>query len=132
MNSTVVVQKKHVDTVFFRTVAIAACFVIFAGFARTYYLKAWTRTPALPPLVHVHAVLFTAWILFFLVQTKLVASNRVDLHRKLGVFGTLLAIAMIVEGSVAAIGSVRRGFMGVFPNQPTGFVDPIAFFSLAI
>ena len=132
MDTIGIIQRKHTDNIFFRLIAIASIAAIFAGFARTYFLKSWTGAAAQPALVHIHAILFTTWILLFLVQTTLVANDRIDLHRKLGVFAALLAVAMVVEGYVAAVGSVRRGFIGVFPNEPTGFVDPIAFFSLAM
>jgi len=132
MSTIGIVEKKHAGHVFFRIMGIASLFVIIAGFARTYYLKAWTGAAAVGPLVHIHAVLFTTWILLFLVQTTLVANNRTDLHRKLGILGALLATAMITEGTVAAIASVRHGFMGQFPNEPSGFVDPIAFFALPV
>jgi len=124
--------KKHSSHFYFRAMALAAACVAVAGFARTYYLKELTGAASVPLLVHIHAVLFSSWILFFFVQTTLVANHRTDLHRKLGIFGVLLAVAMISEGYVAALYSVRRGFMGQFPNEPTGFVNPIAFFSLAI
>ena len=66
--------------------AIAAVATVFFGFAPTYYLKSFTHTavyptglpvsPSLPALVHVHALVFTAWILLFLVQTTLIAADR--------------------------------------------------------
>ncbi len=34
-----------------------------------YYLKAFTEAPPLPTLVHVHASVFTVWVLFFFGQT---------------------------------------------------------------
>ena len=35
----------------YRWAAIVAALVVFAGFAQTYYLKAWFGTPTLPTLV---------------------------------------------------------------------------------
>ena len=50
------------DRRFFIGMAVAAAVAVFIGFYPTYYLKAWWDTPVLPPLVHLHGFLFTAWI----------------------------------------------------------------------
>src|SRR5262249_46133754 len=63
----------------------------FVGFARTYYLKNAYHTPALPTLVHLHAMLFTSWIALLTIQTGLVPGRRTDLHRRLGMAGLMLS-----------------------------------------
>lgn len=102
--------------------------LVFAGFAPTYYLRTLNDAPALPPppltltpLVHVHGLLFSSWVLFFLVQTRLVAANRVDLHRKLGIAGAVGASLMIVVGAVTALHSLARG-SGVPGIDPRRFL----------
>jgi hypothetical protein len=118
---------------FFNGMAIAVALTVFAGFARTYYLRAWTGAPPVPSaLVHVHAVVFTAWIFLLFVQIALVEKGHRDLHRRLGVAGGGLALMMIALGYFGPIASARRGFMGQFPNEPTGFVDPLAFLILGL
>jgi len=69
--------------------------------------------PPLPPLVHLHGALFTAWIILLLVQTSLVALKRTDLHRRLGVIGAVLAALMTIIMPIVAIAAVRRGAMTV-------------------
>lgn len=117
---------------FFSVMAIAAAAVVFVGFARTYYLSAWTGMPALPLLVDIHAMLFTTWIVFFFFQTALIATYRTALHKRLGAFGAVLAVTMVVVGYVTSIQAARRGFMGQFPNEPSGFSDPLAFLALGL
>ena len=89
--------------------ALAFALIAFIGFARTYFLKGVFGTPALSDLIHVHAVVMTLWVVFFVVQVRLVAMNRRDLHRKFGVFGALLALAVIGVGATTAIESARHG-----------------------
>src|SRR4029453_1308899 len=72
------------------------------------------------PALHVHGALFTAWVLLFVVQTALVSTHRVAVHRRLGVAGAVLAAAMVVAGTSAAIQLARRG------GAPPG-VEPLAF-----
>src|SRR5437667_31131 len=97
------------DRRFFTGMALAAAVAVFVGFAPTYYLKGAFATPGLRPLFHLHGALFTSWIVLLLVQTVLVAARRVDIHRRLGVAGGVLAATMIVVGLTAAIDALRRG-----------------------
>ena len=67
------------------------------------------------PLVHTHGLLFTTWVLLFIVQTALVAQHRVAVHRRLGIAGSVSsAAAMIVVGTLTALqaGGARRGAGG--------------------
>jgi hypothetical protein len=102
----------------FAAVLIAA--IIFAGFSRTFYLNSYFAKLHLPPVLLVHGFVFTSWIVLLIVQTSLVAADRADIHRRLGVFGGVLATLMIVVGVLAAIYSGRRGFTP--PNGPPPLV----------
>ena len=55
------------------------------------------------------------------MQTRLIAGRRTPLHRRLGVVGGLLAVAMLIVGTMAAIASARRGF------TPPGGPPPLTF-----
>jgi hypothetical protein len=114
------------DRVFYSSMAIAMALTVFIGFAPTFYLKmfgtgpmaTFSRSP-FTPLVHLHAVLFTAWVLLFIVQTALVASHRVAVHRKMGIAGGVLAALMVIAGVSTAISAAARGAAppGVTPLQ---------------
>ena len=104
------------DRAFFSTMAIITACTIIAGFSRTYYLKALTGAPSLPLFVHVHAAIFTSWLVLLVVQTTLVARGRSDIHRRLGVAGAVLAALMISVGTVTAVTGARLGYRGI-PGQ---------------
>jgi hypothetical protein len=76
--------------------AVVIVLIVLTGFARTYYLKGVFGTPALPGLVHLHGIVMTLWVAFFVVQVRLIAEHRTDLHRRLGVLGGLLAGVVVV------------------------------------
>jgi hypothetical protein len=99
------------DRRFFTGMALVAAFTVFVGFAPTYYLKGISKAPPLPPLVHVHGMLFTAWIVLLIAQTSLVAVKRTDLHRRLGILGAVLAVAMTVLAYFTALGALHRSRM---------------------
>jgi hypothetical protein len=115
------------DRTFYTGMSILMASVVMIGFAPTYYLRGYFGAPktisgtaALTPMMHVHATLFTSWVLLFIVQTALVAGRRVALHRKLGVAGAVLAAAMVIVGVNTTIEAARRG-------AAPGGVDPLAF-----
>jgi hypothetical protein len=115
------------DRVFYGSMAVALGLTVFAGFSRTYYLRLLGEGPKVTltggpftTLVHLHGALFTAWVLLVIVQTALVSSRRVAVHRRLGVAGGVLAAAMVVAGASIAIATAARG------SAPPG-ADPLAF-----
>jgi hypothetical protein len=120
------------DRLFYGGMALALGLTVLAGFASTYYLRFFAGGPRatltggpFTALVHVHGALFTAWVLLFIVQTALVASRRVAVHRRLGVAGAALASAMVVAGTLIAIATAARG------SAPMG-VDPLAFLAIPL
>ena len=99
--------RRH-DHLFFSLMALLLLATVFIGFAPTYYL-AGTLHAALPSrTIHVHAVVFTVWMLLFAAQVSLVSVHRVDLHRRLGMIGFLLACAMVITGLLAAADALVR------------------------
>ena len=88
---------------FYAWAGAAAFAIVFAGFARTYYLKVFFGAPALPWLLHFHGMLMTSWFVLFFAQTYLIAAHRVPLHRRLGVFGATLAILIVTVGATVAL-----------------------------
>jgi hypothetical protein len=95
---------------FFTGMALAMAAAAFAGFAPTYYLAAWNDgpRPVLTPSVHIHGALSTAWIALLIVQARLIAARRLDIHRWTGMAGAALAAAILVMGVFVAIHSERR------------------------
>jgi hypothetical protein len=106
------------STIFFTAMAIAAAVSVFIGFARTFYLKAYLHSsgPPLTPLLIVHGVLFTSWIVVFVAQTVLVAAHRTPVHRQLGWIGAALASLMVIVGVVTGI--VRSKVAETPPGLP--------------
>ncbi|HEY1225692.1 MAG TPA: hypothetical protein VGF26_00080 [Ramlibacter sp.] len=77
--------------------------IAIGGFAGTYWLQWPVGTFVGSRLLHMHAVVFTAWPLLFLSQTWLQANGRLDHHRAWGLAGIALATAMVLLGGATAI-----------------------------
>lgn len=107
---------------FFSGMALLFLLVTFAGFSRSYYLKGAFGTPPLSPLLHIHGIVFSLWLVLMVVQTGLIAANRRNLHRKLGMAGLGLAIAMLLLGTTTAIVRAKLGAAPVGPLSPLSFL----------
>lgn len=115
---------RRFEHLFFSGMALLILTVVFYGFSRTYFLAGVFRAPLPNLLIHIHGAAFTCWILLLITQTSLVTAGRVDIHRKLGVAGFLLACAMVVLGLMAATDALAR-------NVSPG-VDSKTFYALPI
>ncbi len=115
MSTETASQRRVIERRFYVGAAIGAILIVFAGFARTYYLKGVFGAPPILELVHVHGIVMTSWFLLFLVQVGLVATRRTNIHRKVGVGGTILAALMVIISVATAISAARRG---VSPGPP--------------
>jgi hypothetical protein len=93
--------------------AIVTAVTIIAGFSSTYAPKLLTGAPDLPAIVHLHALVFTSWLLVFVLQTTLVLNGRVAVHRRLGIGAVVLAASMVVIGTATAITVARLGHRGI-------------------
>jgi len=124
-------SKSAYDRLFYSGMAIGMALAVFIGFARTYYLSAYFGTSTtitgrpFSTVVRLHAVLFTTWVLLFVVQTFLVATHRVSVHRRLGVAVATLGGTMILVGTATALQLALRG------GAPPG-VDPRSFLAIPL
>lgn len=114
------------DRLFFGGMALATAVTVFAGFAPSYFLRGLSDQPPLSPLIHIHGIVFTSWIVLFVVQASLVAAKRTDIHRRLGIAGVLVAILMLVVGFLAATSAAARGL------TPPGGPPPLVFLSIPL
>jgi hypothetical protein len=96
-----------------RLYILAAIFIpliVLAGFARTYYLKPFFTTPDIPGrIVHLHGIIMTSWVILFIVQVALVETRRTRVHRRLGIFGGVLAALVVIVGILTALYAAARG-----------------------
>ena len=112
------VTARRRDNRFYTSMGVVAFVVAMVGFNATIR----GGTGAVTPVVVVHAMLYTAWLLLFIVQSRLIGSGRVALHRRLGVFGAALAATMIIVGFRVAIEAAQRGFKIDTLHDPLAFL----------
>lgn len=119
------------DRLFYTGMNLYVATVVFAGFARTYYLSHWfdppPRTPPMSPLLHIHAFCFTLWIILTVVQPALIAGGSRRLHHRLGWFAAAVAILVWLLGNIVSAQSIKIGYRAM--GDPYAFYT-ITFFSM--
>lgn len=127
------------DRFYFRfSVFILAVGVL--GFAPTYWLQLPAGTVDVPAIIHLHGIVFTAWLVLLVVQSWLASQGRLRNHRAWGLSGISLAtlvFALGVVGAVAALklhldrgeGDAARAFFIIPFTSVSGFA---LFFAAAI
>lgn len=110
---------------FYITMAGIFIAIAFGGFFGTYWLQLarGTFVPA-SPLLHLHALLFSAWTLFFFSQAMLVGNRKLRSHRNWGLLGISLATAMVLIGMAVAIEGTQE-------RLEAGLGDPARAFLIA-
>ena len=115
------------ENFFFSGMALLMLATVLVGFARTYFLAGMLHAPLPSLIIHIHAVVFSTWILLLIAQVSLVSADRVDIHRRLGLAGFGLACLMLTVGILAASDAVSRNF-----SPPGAGLDPKTFFVVPI
>jgi hypothetical protein len=127
------------DRHFYFILSLIIAGVLISGFSRTIGPRLFHPSAQLPFVLYVHAIIFAGWIVLFIAQTALIGTRNVTLHRKLGLYGIALGIAIPIVGVPTAIAMGRfhmqRGDTDVAAFLAIQLYDMIAFtvpFGLAI
>ena len=116
------------DRRLFAIVAALFPLIILIGFARTYYLKFAFGDPPLPSLVvHLHGLIMTAWVLYFICQVALIRTKNARVHMRFGMLGIALAVMIIVIGFFTAAGGAKNPPAAAPPE-----ISPLSFMAVPI
>jgi hypothetical protein len=110
--------KSVVGRQFFVIMASIIAVIVFAGFAPSFYLRAAFRPDGnLSSLLQIKGLVFSAWIILFMVQTILIRRGSRTLHQRLGWLAAAIAVAMVGLVAGATVEEMRR----VPPTPPAPF-----------
>jgi hypothetical protein len=113
--------------------------IVVAGFSQTFNARLLHAPSPRPPIVYIHVAVVASWIILFLLQSALIATGNVKLHRKVGLLGFALGVTLAITGVAVSIVSLRlytrpghsdpAPFLAIFLND---MIQYSAFFGLAI
>jgi hypothetical protein len=77
--------------------------IAIVGFWPTYFGPLVLGTISQPLLIHLHATVFSGWLVLFLTQVALAASGRVEWHQRLGRIGIAYGVLVVIVGLLTGI-----------------------------
>lgn len=95
------------DKYFYFGMSLLIAAVVMYGFSHTVDESLIHAMPPRPWLLWLHGVVFSGWVVFFILQSALVRTHNVKLHRRVGWFGVGLGAVMPVLGIWTAIVMAR-------------------------
>jgi hypothetical protein len=101
--------RRPVERRFFTGMALAMIAISLLAFIPSITHPAERRAP-LSALAAAHGVVFFAWLLVFLIQSRLIATHRVAIHRRLGIASIVILAMMIPLAYTTTIAMLRRGY----------------------
>ncbi len=116
---------------FFLLTAVAIAATVFTGFWFTYFgpMFAGNRAPD-AAVVHLHGWTFFAWYVLLVVQSALVHSRRMSLHRTLG--GLSVALASLMIGTGVLVVGVRMADASITGDPFWSASGPAVFSTLVL
>lgn len=79
----------------------------FGGFTPSFWGRMASGTSVGAPILYIHGLLFSAWVLFLFFQSALVASGRTLRHKDWGLAGVALAGMMAFSVPIAVLNSIH-------------------------
>ncbi len=114
------------DRRFYLFVTILTATLVFAGFARTFFLNGFFAKLHLPSLFIIHGVVFSSWLVVLVTQATLVSAGQIRVHRKLGYASIAIVVAVLVLGWIMSVQAAQRGF------TPPGGPPPLSFLAFQL
>jgi hypothetical protein len=91
------------DTYFYFAMSLIIAAVVVGGFSLTMGPRIIHPKIPQPTILYIHAFVFYGWLAFVILQSALVLTHNVRLHRTLGWFGVALGVVIPVLGIWTAI-----------------------------
>lgn len=105
------ITQERIERVFYLLAACLLLVIVAMGFQKFYLHGTASNggpvTQQIVPLVFLHGVAMSAWIIAFMVQSSLIVGGNRKLHMSLGVAGVVLAGFLVIVGVATAIASVH-------------------------
>jgi hypothetical protein len=94
---------EFLERYFYFAMSLLIAVTVVWGFSRTIDMNLFHAAVPRPFILWAHGAAFSLWIVFFVLQSALVRTRNVRLHRSLGWFGAALAACMVFLGVTTAI-----------------------------
>jgi len=99
-----------VDSYFYIGLAVFMTGIAIVGFWRTYFVQFFQGTLDAHWIIHVHVVVFGAWLILFLGQAILASKNKINVHKTIGgYFGIPWGVLLLIIGVIVTFAVIAPG-----------------------
>jgi hypothetical protein len=114
------------DSRFFFYYALALLGLVVIGFGPSFVRQLFTEGPPLSTHLHLHGAVLGGWFLLLALQSGLVRSHQVAMHRRLGRFVAGYGALVVVGGLLASLNWVSRVLAtGASLDTDMGDINPL-------
>jgi hypothetical protein len=99
--------RRVLDVYFYFLMSLLIVIVVVFGFSHTVDRNLIHPSMPRPVILYIHAAVFTGWLAFFILQSALVRTRNVRVHRAVGWFGLVMGGLMPILGVATAISMSR-------------------------
>jgi len=136
---TFIDTQKDVDSIFFVSMFVAVATIVIYGFSYTVGDNLFHPSYSRPWQVYLHALIAFSWLPFTILQASLVRLRKVNLHRRLGIWGLVHGAMIPIFGITTSIAMAKvrlvHGEADAADSLPIPINDAVGFtlvFSLAL
>ncbi len=117
---------RFAEKYFYLCMSLLIAAVVVYGFSQTIDRRLIHANPRPPILLWVHALAFSSWVGFYILQSALIRIREVKLHRTLGWVGAALGTSMVVLGFWVAVVMARFNTSQLHrPNRDAFLIVPL-------
>src|SRR4051812_42523869 len=111
---------------FYLLMSLVCAAVVLVGFVPRFGVR--MLDPARPPPLSfwIHTIAFTGWMVLVIVQSGLVQSRNVAVHRRLGFASVFFAVLLVVLGIAVAIESAQLRIARCMTGRESFLAIPIS------
>ena len=93
----------HTRRVAYMALSVLMALIAIVGFWPRYFGPLVLGTLVQPLLIHIHATVFTGWLVLFSLQAYFAATKRLQLHMRVGRVGIWYAVLLILVGLTTGV-----------------------------
>lgn len=112
------------DRYFYFSMSLLVAAIVVCGFSHSINDALFHPAIPRPVLLWIHSIVFASWVVFYILQSALVRTLKVKVHRSVGWFGVGLAAVMVPLGFAIAV------VMGRFDKHLLNIADSDTFLSV--
>lgn len=127
MATNAISLRRPTDRNFYLIAGIGFFLAVLIGYFKSYYGRfLFEGVPAPTTLAHIHGIVMSAWVLYFVSQVALARSKNYKLHMTMGFAGIALAALAVITGITAAY------YAHLVEHRAPGGLDPLGFFLIPV